>query len=459
MKRRNRSRTLTRRRLLAAGACGALALALLAPSPVSAQQEAGQNLHGATPMDQQMQQLQQLLPDGDVTAAPRGVDPAIWAASVPEDNAMTAERVELGRKLYFDLRLSADGTVSCATCHDVTRGFTDRRNVSEGIGGQLGRRNAPTTLNAALLTTQFWDGRAITLEDQAKLPILNSVEMGQPDEATALAAIADLPEYQEGFQKAYGREPNYADVGRAIAAFERTLMFLDAPVDRFLAGEREALSESARRGFDLFNNKARCATCHPINPAAPIGSDNRFHNIGVSARHQDFERLAAEALAALDEDASQEKLDELALDSDLSELGRFMVTKRYSDVGAFKTEQLRNVGITAPYMHDGSLQTLWDVMDHYNKGGEANPFLDGGIVPLALSEQEVDDVVAFLFALTDRRFAEQNRTEEQSQRARAAKHRPFRDEALAMRRALPFEARVMGPDASDGAGAAQEENR
>lgn len=425
-----------------AGTRIALAAVLAASLAGGAAASSEQAPHGALAMDAQEKLFDALLPAGADPAAPAGIDPVVWAAIVPEDNQTTAERVALGRRLYFDMRLSADGTLSCATCHDVSRGFTDQRPVSEGIRDQLGRRNAPTTMNALLLQTQFLDGRAPTLEEQAKLPILNPIEMGMKDGAQAVAAIADDPEYQTLFERAYGRAPNFEDVGRAIAAFERTLIFLDAPFDDFLRGETDAISPEAREGWTLFNGKARCVSCHWLNPSSPIGSNNRFHNIGVAARHQDFEALARKAADALRRDDSAQAIDELAVGSDLSELGRFMVTRNRADIGAFKTSQLRNVGITQPYMHDGSLQTLWDVMDHYNKGGEANPFLDGGIEPLALSESEIDAVVAFMFTLTDARFAEQNRTEQARQRALARKQRPFRDTALANRKVLPFEARV-----------------
>jgi cytochrome c peroxidase len=184
-----------------------------------------------------------------------------------------------------------------------------------------------------------------------------------------------------------------------------------------------------------------------VNASNPLGTDNRFHNVGVSARTQDFEVLAARAVTALAQDGSTKQLDELAVGTDLSELGRFMVTQNGADIGAFRTPQIRNVGITGPYMHDGSMQTLWDVMDHYNKGGEANPWLDGGIEPLALTEAEIDDVVAFMFTLTDRRFADLNRAQLEEQRSKAAANRPFRDDALALRRELPFERRVTGQPA------------
>jgi len=157
-------------------------------------------LHGAQPFARQEKTLDALVkPSVD---APAGIDPAFWRALVPKDNAMTPERIALGKKLYFDPRLSKDGTVACATCHDVSRGFTDRRGTSEGIGDQLGRRNAPTTLNAAFLSSQFWDGRAAHLEDQAKLPIINSIEMGQPDGKAVTAYVAADPGYQKMFQDA-----------------------------------------------------------------------------------------------------------------------------------------------------------------------------------------------------------------------------------------------------------------
>ncbi len=300
-------------------------------------------------------------------------------------------------------------------------------------------------MNAALMQSQFWDGRAPSLEEQAKLPILNPIEMGHPDAAGAMAAVNTDPAYVGLFQKAYGRAPNYDDLGRAIASFERTLIFLDAPFDRFAGGDSTAISAAAQRGLELFNGKARCVSCHMVNSSNPLGTDNLFHNIGVSARKQNFEALAAKALGVLKQKNDTQALDKLAIQTDMSELGRFLVTKKRGDVGAFKTEQLRNVGLTAPYMHDGSLKTLWDVMDHYNKGGETNAYLDGGIEPLNLSENEINDVVAFLFTLTDERFAAQNEQAIREQQALAAKNRPFRDNVLAHRDVLPFEHRVMGP--------------
>ena len=398
--------------------------------------------HGALAMDKQLAAIDALQAGKLSGAAPAGISPAYWATLAPADNAPSDARIALGKRLYFEPRLSKDGTVACATCHDTSRGFTDHRNTSEGIGDKIGQRNAPTTMNAVFFQTQFWDGRAASLEEQAKLPIVNPIEMGQPDGAAVAAAIAGDASYQSAFNAAYNRPVNYDDIGRAIAAYERTLVFLNAPFDRFALGDANAISSDAKAGWALFNGKGRCVSCHQMSGSNPIGTDNLFHNVGVSARHKDFEKLALRGLEALQKDGSKESIDRLALETDLGELGRFAVTRNRSDIGAFKTEQVRNVGVTAPYMHDGSMATLWDVIDHYNKGGEANAYLDGGIEPLGLTSQEEDQLVAFMFALTDDRLAAQNKSEEARQRAIAAQKRPFRDDDLANRKALPFERRL-----------------
>jgi cytochrome c peroxidase len=412
-------------------------LALGAPIATTAAQQGAP--HGATAFAAQQAQLDKLgLPAAG--AVPAGVDQGFWRVFAPKPD--TAAQVALGRKLYFDPRLSADDSVSCATCHDVARGFADQRPVSEGIGGKLGRRNAPTTMNSALIEPLFWDGRSATLAHQAGQPVLNPIEMGMPDRDSVVKKLAATADYPKEFQAAFGRPLDYAGIEHAIAAFERTLILLDAPFDRFLRGDKAAIGESAQRGHVLFNGKARCVSCHPLNATSPLGTDYRFHNIGVSAHNRDFEKLAATALKALAANASEQELDRLALATDMSELGRFMVTKNMADVGSFRTPQLRNIGITQPYMHDGSMQTLWDTIDHYNKGGEVNSWLDGGIEALALSEAEIDDLVAFLFTLTDVRFAAQNQDQMQKQKAQAQKQRPFRDDALAVRKKLTFEDRL-----------------
>jgi cytochrome c peroxidase len=378
------------------------------------------------------------IPKPDALAQPKPADQAglpkeLTRAVTPADNATTADKVALGEKLFFDGRLSADGTVACATCHQPDKGFTDGRATSVGIKQQVGHRNAPTVLNALYNETQFWDGRAHLLEDQAKLPITNPIEMGQPNLDAAVAAVAKIPEYRAEFEKVFGRAVNGDDLARAIAAYERTQVAFDAPFDRFLAGDEKALDASARRGWALFNGRGRCMSCHGINGTQPTFTDNKFHNIGVSAHKQNFVTLARKGLELVDS-GDPHAVDRAALETDMSELGRFLVTKHASDVGAFKTSTLRNVLVTPPYFHDGSQATLWDVMDHYNKGGVQNPFLDGGIQRLGLSEREIDDVVAFLASLTSDRYAAIGKKELARQRARSRTRRPERDEAAALGR-------------------------
>ncbi|PTL81055.1 cytochrome-c peroxidase [Vitiosangium sp. GDMCC 1.1324] len=361
---------------------------------------------------------------------PIGVSSALYDISVPPDRRPTPERVGLGEKLFNDKRLSADDSVSCATCHDPKRAFTDGKATSVGIKNQVGQRNSPTVLNALFNATQFWDGRAGTLEDQAILPILNPIEMGMPSPEAVVAKVKGLPEYTTAFQKAFGREPNATDLAAAIAAFERMQYSGNARFDRFLVGDSKAFNASEKRGWALFNGKARCNTCHAGNAVSPLFSDQKFHNIGIAAHKQDFVKLASEAVRVV-RTGDEKQIDELALQTKFSELGRFLVTKSENDIGGFKTPTLRNVGVTGPYMHDGSLATLWDVVDHYNKGGIANPYLDGGMQRLGLTEPEIDDLVAFMYALTSDDLAALEKQEQSNQRARK-NNRPERDTAAAL---------------------------
>jgi cytochrome c peroxidase len=364
---------------------------------------------------------------------PLGIPPELVSFATPKDNPGTPEKVALGKKLFEDKRLSADNTVACSTCHDPEAGFTVRTATAKGIGDQSGKRNAPTVLNAMFLETQFWDGRAPTLEAQAKLPILNPIEMGIKQPQDLVKKLAAIPEYASEFQKVFGRTLNYDDLSKAIAAFERTIISGDAPIDRFIRGEENALTESQRRGWSLFNGKARCNSCHGFSPTYPLFTDNRFHNIGIAAHKQDFIGLASRAEKAVAK-GNLEEIDRMAIETDYSELGRFLVTKNKADVGAFKTPHLRDIVLTAPYMHDGSLATLWDVMDHYNKGGIVNPFLDGGIQRLGLEEQEINDLVELMGAFTSSRYATQASAELERQRKIAQSHRPERDTEAAMGR-------------------------
>lgn len=371
-----------------------------------------------------------LLSAAEAPKLPQGISGALYEMAVPGAKAPPADEVALGEKLFNDKRLSADNTVSCATCHDPKLGFTDGKATSTGIKGQRTTRNSPTVLNALFSPVQFWDGRAPTLEAQAKLPITNAIEMGMKDNDAVVAKVRAIPEYVTAFKSVFDRAPTIDDLASAIAAFERTLLSGNSPFDRFIAGDSKAMDASALRGWALFNGKGRCNSCHAGNRISPLFTDQKFHNIGVAARKQDFLALAQKALQVV-RTGDQEQIDELAIQTQYSELGRFLVTKSENHIGAFKTPTLRNVAVTGPYMHDGSLTTLWDVMDHYNKGGEPNPYLDGGMQRLALSETEIDDLVAFMGALTDDQFAATAKRQLTQQRARK-NVRPQRDVAAVM---------------------------
>ncbi len=285
---------------------------------------------------------------------------------IPAHNLQVASKVELGKLLFFDPRLSKDGTVSCASCHAPAAGFADPRQFSLGVGGKQGGRNAPPAMNAAYNHVQFWDGRAGSLEEQALGPIQNPIEMAEtlPGVVKKLGAV---PEYKKRFQEVFGTNVTAEGIARAIAAFERTLISTNSPFDRHVAGDKTALSDSAKRGLELFQGKARCVLCHN----GPNFTDNKFHNIGVPQT------------GPLKED-----------------LGRYAVTKRESDRGAFKTPSLRSVALTAPYMHTGGFKTLEEVMEFYNKGGEQVPGKDVFMSALNLTDQEKKDLVELMKSLT-----------------------------------------------------------
>jgi cytochrome c peroxidase len=267
------------------------------------------------------------------------------------------------------------------------------------VGGALGTRNAPTVLNAAFGASQFWDGREPTLEAQAVQPLINPIEHGFRDHPAFVAHLQQLADYRPLFAQAFGSEQVTIErVGQAIASFERTLISLSAPIDRFLAGDPKAISESAQRGWALFNGKARCVSCHGRIDVLPLFTDDLFHNIGVGAPRIDFATVSRKAAAAVE---AGQSVDELALtNAQASELGRFLLTREPKDMGAFKTPQLRNVALTAPYMHDGSEPTLDSVIAFYDRGGNDNPFLDGGMRPLGLTPQERADLVELLKTFT-----------------------------------------------------------
>ena len=279
----------------------------------------------------------------------------------PKDNPITADKVALGAQLYFDSRLSRDNTVSCASCHDPAKGWSNGEAVATGVGGKKGGRGAPTIINSTFHKFQFWDGRAASLEEQALGPIQNPIEMNMtlPEVVKKLNAI---PGYKSEFQKVFKTDVTADGIGKAIASFERTVLSGDAPYDKFVAGDAKALSPAAERGRVLFFGAARCTSCH----GGENFSDHAFHNIGIGMEH--------------------EKPD----------IGRFDQSKIEGDTGGFKTPSLREIARTAPYMHDGRFKTLDEVVEYYNKGGHPNPYLDEEIFPLKLSKAQLTDLVTFL---------------------------------------------------------------
>ncbi len=380
-----------------------------------------------------------LIPETDPLAQPKslqqvGVPVAMTRGVIPADNPQTPEKISLGQKLFFDRRLSADGTVSCSTCHDPALAFTDRKPTSVGIQGRVGQRNSPTILNALYNKTQFWDGRVNTLEEQAALPIVNSVEMGHPSLDAAVAQIATVEGYQQAFRNVFGRPPNGPDLLRAIASYERTQVSFDSPFDHFITGDKDAIDDSAKRGWELFNTQARCNKCHALTDTTRDVTnlvDNDFHNIGIGIIRHNVVALARQA-EQLIKTGDTSAIDQAAIQTDMSALGRFLITKQEKDIASFKTPDIRNVLVTGPYFHDGSQETLWDLMDHYNKGdGLQDPYLDEDMQPLALTESEIDDLVAFLASLTSATYKEQGATELARQRALSRTTRPQRDTARA----------------------------
>jgi cytochrome c peroxidase len=379
------------------------------------------------------------IPPDDSLARPKslhqiGVPIALTDSVTPKNNPQTPQKIALGEELFFDGRVSANGTVACASCHQPLLAFTDGRPVAVGIGNRVGQRNSPTVLNALYNQMQFWDGRAATLEQQAGLPIVNPVEMGQPNLDSAVARIAQIPEYRASFIRVFARPPNGTDLVRAIASYERSQLSFDSPFDHYMAGDSGAISASAKRGWVLFRTKGRCNLCHTFADTTTRPArftDDAFHNIGVLiVRHRvvPLARQAEQEIARGDTIA----IDQAAIGTPMSALGRFLITRADSDIASFKTPDLRNVMVTAPYFHDGSAATLWDVMDHYNKGaGARDPYLSTEIQPLALHETEIDDFVALMASLTSPSYRDLGARELARQRQLSRTSRPQRDSVRA----------------------------
>jgi cytochrome c peroxidase len=287
------------------------------------------------------------------------------AMPVPADNPQTDAKIRLGMQLYFDKRLSVDNTISCASCHAPATGWSNPHATDTGVKGQVGGRNSGTVIDSGYMRFQFWDGRAGSLEEQALGPIHNPIEMGETLE-NVVRKLNAIPGYRAAFQEVFGREADTDGIAKAIASFERTIVSGPSPFDRYLMGDRKAMSPPAVRGMDLFNGKAHCTPCH----SGPAFSDQSFHNLGVGMNKPN------------------------------PDLGREAITKDPADRGRFKTPGLRNVALTHPYLHDGSEKSLLEVIELYDRGGVPNANLDPLEFPLKLTRQEKQDLVAFLEALT-----------------------------------------------------------
>jgi cytochrome c peroxidase len=294
------------------------------------------------------------------------IGPLPTTVPIPSTNLNYQAKIELGKQLYFDGRLSKNGQISCAFCHNPFTGFADPRQTSIGIGGGVGGRQASTVFNTAYNDTQFWDGRAGSLEEQAIGPIQNPIEMGETHE-NVVKKLGRIKGYQQQFRAVFGTDVNLQGIAEAIAAFERTIISTNSAFDKYVLGDKQAMNESAVRGMGLFKSKARCILCHN----GPNFTDDQFYNLGVPQ------------VGPLKED-----------------LGRYNVTRVERDKGAFHTPTLRSITETGPYMHDGAFKTLEEVIDFLDKGGQQNPYLSPQVKPLNLTVEEKADLLNFLKALT-----------------------------------------------------------
>lgn len=301
--------------------------------------------------------------ENDAIQIPLGLPPLKYP---PNSKPASAGEIALGKQLYFDTRLSSDKTVSCASCHDPAKGWSNGTPFATGIRGQVGGRSSPSIINAAYHQMQFWDGRADWVEGQALGPIENPIEMDMKLPAL-VERLKNIPGYRSQFEKLYKDGVTAKNIGRALASFERTVLSGDAPYDRYKAGDKKAMSPAAERGMKLFFGKAHCVACH----SGPLFSDGAFHNIGVGMKRTNF-------------------------DKDDYDKGREAISTLEGDRGAFKTPGLRDIARTAPYMHDGSEKTLEDVIEYYNRGGNKNPWLDEEMFELKLTAKEKADLATFL---------------------------------------------------------------
>lgn len=349
----------------------------------------------------------ELLPSQyDLMAVERVNTPPLGLPAVPgvEANPITAEKVALGRKLFFDRRLSHNGTISCAMCHVPEQGFTvNEIATAVGMEGRTVRRNAPTIFNTAYFTTLFHDGRDPDLEHQSFGPLTSRVEMSNPSLGYVIQTIRGQRDYDGMFEQTFGGPVSLDRFGQAVAAYQRTVLSANSPFDRWYFGnDQKALSKSAQNGFALFVGKAGCVNCHTIADDHAIFTDNQFHNTGIGyfntfgPQEDEIEVYLAPGVTGT---VTRAAINEVGAEKP-KDIGRYEVTLDTNDRWKYKTPILRNVALSAPFMHEGSLRTLQDVVIFYNRGGLKNPWLDPNIKPLGMTDDEIQDVVSFLESLT-----------------------------------------------------------
>lgn len=324
--------------------------------------------------------------------------------SVPTDTPVNAEIIALGRKLFYDRRLSLNNTFSCAMCHIPEQGFSSNEMATAvGIEGRSVRRNSPTIYNVAYASLLFHDGRENNLEQQVWGPLLAHNEMGNPSIGYVIKKIKSLPDYSGLFEQGFKQQPNMLTIGQAIASYERSLNSADSAFDRwYFANNKNAMSASAKQGFQVFNGKAECNGCHTIDKSFALFTDNQLHNTGIGyqeSMQQTPEKHKIQIAPGVFVDVDADKLAAVT-EAKANDLGHYEISQNPQDRWKYKTPSLRNIKLTAPYMHNGSISTLEQVVRFYNQGGIMNENLDPLIRPLNLSDIEIDDLVAFLNSLT-----------------------------------------------------------
>lgn len=342
--------------------------------------------------------------EGDLLSNMQNPPQGLPLVPVPDDNPISAAKIALGRKLFFDRRLSLNNTFSCAMCHIPEQGFSSNEMATAvGIEGRSVRRNSPTIYNVAYATKLFHDGRENTLEQQVWGPLLAHNEMGNPSIGYVVDKINALGDYQRLFEQNFNTGPNMSNIGQALASYQRSLVSADSAFDRWYFGKQaDAVNQSVKHGFQLFKGKGGCTTCHTIEGTHALFTDNQMHNTGIGYRESMFkipEKQKIQVAPGVFIEVDPQRLANVS-EVRTNDLGRYEITQDPQDRWKYKTPSLRNIALTAPYMHNGSISSLTEVVQFYNQGGVSNETLDPLIKPLNFNKDEIKDLVAFLQALT-----------------------------------------------------------